>query len=46
MVELRRHFSGKPQLVSEMRDFVRDGCRQVWKEPSDDSGDFADWNWQ
>jgi anti-sigma regulatory factor (Ser/Thr protein kinase) len=37
MVELRRHFSGTPQMVSEMRDFVRDGCRRVWARPSDNS---------
>ncbi len=41
MVELRRHFPGKPQLISEMRAFVREGCRQVWKEPSDISSDRA-----
>ena len=35
MVELRRRFAGKPQMISEMRDFVRDGCRRVWNEPCD-----------
>lgn len=35
MVELRRRFSGNPQLVCEMRAFVRNGCREVWNEPSD-----------
>ncbi len=37
MVELRRHFSGKPHLLYRMRAFVTDGCRQVWKEMSDGS---------
>ena len=37
MVELRRRFSGNPVRISEMRDFIRAGCRSVWSEPSDDS---------
>jgi len=37
MVELRRQFSGNPVRISEMRDFIRAGCRSVWSEPSDDS---------
>jgi phosphoserine phosphatase RsbU/P len=35
MVELRRHFPGKPSQISVIREFVRTGCRRVWKEASD-----------
>lgn len=35
MVELRRHFQGKPRLISEIRGFIRKGCRQIWNETSD-----------
>ena len=35
MVELRRQFPGKPDLISDMRDFVREGCCDVWNEASD-----------
>lgn len=35
MVELRRQFSGDACRISEMRDFVGNGCRLVWDEPSD-----------
>lgn len=35
MVEQRRHFPGNPQRISEMRSFIKEGCRQVWKETSD-----------
>jgi anti-sigma regulatory factor (Ser/Thr protein kinase) len=35
MVELQRQFQGKPRLISEIRGFIRKGCRQVWSESSD-----------
>lgn len=35
MVELRRHFSGNPREISEMREFIRDGSRLVWSDSSD-----------
>jgi anti-sigma regulatory factor (Ser/Thr protein kinase) len=35
MVELRRHFPGNPSQITEMRDFVRTGCRRIWNKASD-----------
>jgi serine/threonine-protein kinase RsbW len=35
MVELRRHFPSKPSMISAMRNFIRDGCRQIWTAASD-----------
>ena len=37
MVELQRRFPARPQRISEIRHFIRDGCRKVWSESSDDS---------
>lgn len=35
MVELRRHFPGKPHLISDIRDYTRTSCRLIWNESSD-----------
>ena len=35
MVEQRRHFPGNPCLISDMRDFIREGCRKVWNQDAD-----------
>lgn len=35
MVEQRREFPGAADAISDIRDFVRDGCRSVWDRESD-----------
>ena len=37
MLELRRQFPGNPLRISEMRDFIRAGCRSIWSDASEDS---------
>lgn len=37
MVELQRQFPARPQLISEIRQFIRDGCGALWNESFDDS---------
>lgn len=37
MIELRREYECEPRRVCDMRAFVREGCRQCWTEPTDDT---------
>ena len=37
MVQWQRDYVSDPRSVRDMRAFVREGCRQVWSEMSDDA---------